>query len=265
MARVIGRKVLYYDRVTSTNDIARSLAEAGEPEGVVVFADKQTAGRGRKGKIWTVPPLSSIQFSVIVRPLIPASEASGLVQMSALSVCEALREFAESIGFPRPISVTLKWPNDVLLNGKKCAGILIETGIEGQALAFAIVGLGINVNFSMREYPDLAEFATTLADEFGHDVDRGALREALLNKLDAYYELFKSENSGRKAIFEAWRSRLATIGQSIRVSTGEGIEEGVALDVDVDGALILQRGEGTIRLYSGDTTVLKGREGRSLS
>jgi BirA family transcriptional regulator, biotin operon repressor / biotin---[acetyl-CoA-carboxylase] ligase len=264
MTRVIGNRILRYNRVTSTNDIARSLALEGEAEGLVISAEEQTAGRGRMGRSWLVPAGSSLQISILLRPSAPPASVIHITQMAALAVAEALREAAASIGANQPPSVSLKWPNDVLLNGKKCAGILVETGVENEQLEYVILGLGINVNYSMDQYPALVNSATTLAEELGHPVDRGALLETLVNKLDAYYTRLCSGKAGEEAIFQEWRSLLATLGQRVRIGTPTGIEEGFALDVEADGALVLRRKEDLITLYSGDVTVLKGPDQRSL-
>jgi BirA family transcriptional regulator, biotin operon repressor / biotin---[acetyl-CoA-carboxylase] ligase len=264
MSHIIGQKILHYERVTSTNDLARQRAEEGEPEGLVISAEEQTAGRGRMGRSWLAPPRTCIQLSILLRPPLPAFEAPVIMQLAALAVTSALRELVESSGPPPLPAVNLKWPNDVLLNSKKCAGILVETGVEGEMLTFAILGIGINVNHSMRDYPEFAAFATTLADELGRAVDRDGLQKALLTKLDDYYSRLLEGKAGHLAIFEQWRSQLETIGHTVRVGTSSGIEEGIAIDVDVDGALLLRRREDLIRIYSDEVTVLKGPAQRSL-
>ena len=264
MPRIIGRLILHYDEVTSTSDLARQLALEGELEGLVITAEHQTSGRGRMGRNWLAPPRTSVLLSVLLRPPLPADAASSVVQMAALATASVLRETVASTAPPPLPDIALKWPNDVLLKGRKCAGILVETSIEGERLDFAILGLGINANFSMIEYPELLPFATTLADELGHAVDRPELEQALLTKLDYYYARLRAGKAEQLAIFEEWRSQLGTLGQEVRIGTPSGIEEGVAVDVDTDGALLLRRGEDLIRLYSGEVTVLGGTEQRRL-
>ncbi len=247
--RIIGREILRYEEVGSTNDLARAQGEAGTPEGLVIMAEEQTAGRGRLGRRWLAPKGSSLQFSVLLRPKLPPSLAFRLTQMAALAVADAAQaEFG--------LSAALKWPNDVLLNNRKCAGILIETAFEGDRLAFAVLGIGLNVNFSMRNLPDLAPLATTLADELGYPVDRDALSQALLARLDDYYGRLSSG-----ADFHAeWKSRLTTLEQNVRVATPDGIETGTAEDVAPDGALILRTAGRLIRLYAGDVTIVKDNQ-----
>jgi BirA family biotin operon repressor/biotin-[acetyl-CoA-carboxylase] ligase len=263
MTRIIGRRIVRFDCVTSTNDLAREWAEQGEPEGLVITAEEQSAGRGRLGRSWIVPPHSSLQLSVVLRPPLHPSQATSTMQMAALAVASTLRELVgAAISAPLP-TVTLKWPNDVLLNEKKCAGILVETGVEGDTLAFAILGIGINVNFSMHEYPVLAPFSTTVADELGHTVDKEALEHGLLARLDASYARMCQGAQGRLAIFNEWRDDLNTLGRAVRVAVPTGIEQGIAVDVCADGALLLRRDKDLIRLYSGDVTVLKEPNERS--
>ncbi len=250
---MIGRKIIHYNQVTSTNDIIREWAELGEADGLVVTAEEQTQGRGRLGRKWVVPSGTSVQLSALLRPPLAPLDAHRLTQMAALALTATLRELVRAKGGSPPAAVALKWPNDVLLNGKKCAGILAETGIAAEWLAFAILGIGLNVNYSMRDYTELAPFATTLADELGHPVNRDALEEALLAELDAYYARLCAGDD----FLTEWRGQLTTLGRAVRVATSSGIEEGIAQDVDTDGALLLRQGERVLRLYAGDVTLLK--------
>lgn len=245
--RIIGRHILRCDRVTSTNDRAREFAAESEPEGLVITAEEQTAGRGRMGRQWHAPPRTSIQLSLLLRPPLAPHQAPRLTAIAALALTAALRaEWG--------LTPTLKWHNDVLLHDKKCAGILVETAITGDALSYAIVGIGVNVNFSMpAAYPDLAPFATTLADELGHAVDRAALERALLERLDAYYARLRAGED----FLDEYRAHLSTLGRAVRAETPWGIEEGIAEDVDLDGALCLRCNGKTIKLIAGDVTLLK--------
>ena len=172
--------------------------------------------------------------------------------MAALAVMATVREFVGASS-ALPQRVELKWMNDVLLNGKKCAGILVETSIVAERLQYAIVGIGINVNFSMSGLPELAPVATTLSDALGHALDRAALEAHLLAQLEAYYARLRAGESFR----QEYRAHLSTIGQHVRGQTPWGVEEGIATDVDEDGALLLRRRGGTIALHSGEVTILK--------
>ncbi len=244
--QTIGREVERYEQVVSTNDRVRERAEQGAAEGLVIVAEEQTAGRGRMGRRWLAPKGSSLQFSILLEPPLAPWEAFRLTQIAALAISSTLRrEFG--------LSPALKWPNDVLLNEKKCAGILIETALEGDALAFAILGIGLNVNYSMCDYPDLAAFATTIQDELGHPADRDELEAALLSKLDEYYGRLRAGED----FYTEWREQVSTLGRPIRVSTPQGILTGIAEDVARDGALLLRCNGRLIPLYAGDVTVLR--------
>lgn len=256
-ARIIGRKIVRYDQVQSTNDLLREWAERGEPEGLVVTAEEQLAGRGRMGRKWIVPRGTSLQLSILLRPPLAPLYAQRITQMAALAVARTLEH---ELGL-QPI---LKWPNDVLLaeqngsvkaagTGRKCAGILTETSVRGDRLEYAILGIGLNGNYTMHMYPELAPLATTLQDAVGHAIDRAALENALLAALDSYYARLRSGDD----LLQEYRSRLNMLGQVVRVATPGGVLEGIAQDVAADGALILNDGTTLGKLYAGDVTVLK--------
>lgn len=243
---IIGRKILRFAQVESTNTLLREYAEQDEPEGLVIFAGEQTAGRGRLGRKWIVPPDTSLQFSVLLRPPLAPSQATRLTPMAALALVRTLETEYH-------LAPTLKWPNDVLLRGKKVSGILTESGIQGDSLAYVILGIGLNVNYSMRSFPDLAPYATTLQDELGRSVELTPLEHTLLHQLDSYYARIRRGES----LLDEYRTRLTILGQSIRVSDGSTIIEGIAQDVIEDGALLLRQGSSLRTLYAGDVTVLK--------
>lgn len=243
---VIARKIIRYAVVESTNDLARVLAEAGEPEGIVVLAEEQRAGRGRMGRRWVVPRGTSIQGSILLRPNLPLAQAGRITQLAGLAVAEALRE---ELG----LGAALKWPNDVMLNGKKVAGILTETTLRGEALDYVILGIGLNVNYSMRDYPELAPFATTLADQVGHLLDRAPLERALFRHLEAYYARLGSGED----FLDEYRRALQMLGTRVRAAMPGGILEGIARDVDAEGALLLEHENTIVRLLAGDVTLLK--------
>ncbi|MGB8648278.1 MAG: biotin--[acetyl-CoA-carboxylase] ligase [Anaerolineae bacterium] len=243
---IIGREILRYEQVSSTNDLVRQWGHDGAPEGLVVMAEEQTAGRGRMGRQWIAPKGSSLQFSILLHPPLAPLEAYRLTSVTAIAIAATLRDELR-------LSPTLKWPNDVLLNEKKCAGILIETVVEGNMLALAILGIGLNVNYAMRDYPDLTPFATTLADELGHPIDRAALEGALLSHLDDYYQRLCAGED----FYAEWRAQLSTLGRRVRVATPDGIEDGIAEDVARDGALLLRCDDRLVRFYAGDVTIVK--------
>ncbi len=243
--RVLGRRVVYYERIGSTNDAARQLADAGEPEGTLVITDEQSAGRGRLGRSWVAPARSSLLMSLILRPDLTPAQAARVTIAIALGACDALR--AET-GLPAQI----KWPNDLLVRGKKCAGILAESGIVGEKLEYVIVGVGINVNFAAATVEGIPRDATTIADELGQPFPRAQLARAILRATEAYYLRLRAGADLR----DEYKNRLATLGQPVRAQTAQGIAEGIAVDADENGALLLRRADGSIeRLLAGDVTL----------
>jgi BirA family biotin operon repressor/biotin-[acetyl-CoA-carboxylase] ligase len=241
---VLARRVVYYESVGSTNDVAKQLADAGEPEGTLVIADEQSAGRGRFGRAWIAPARSSILMSLVLRPPLQPQQSLRVTMAVALGVYDTIR--AET-----GLDARTKWHNDILLRGKKCAGILAEAQIVGDALEYAVVGVGVNVNFAAASVAGIPGDATTLSDELGKPLPRAPLVQSLLKCIEQYYlRLCAGEN-----LRAEWAARLATLHQRVRAQTPWGIEEGIAEDVDDDGTLLLRRVDGSLaRLISGDVT-----------
>ncbi|HEX8995962.1 MAG TPA: biotin--[acetyl-CoA-carboxylase] ligase [Ktedonobacterales bacterium] len=234
----LGHPLVYLAEVGSTNTHAGELARAGGAEGTLVTTDHQTAGRGRVGRTWKALPGQQLAMSLILRPAFPAHF---LVMASALAVAEAI----EAVTGARP---DIKWPNDVLLGDLKVCGILIETS-EG----VATLGMGLNVNGSLADDPELAARATTLADALGQPVSREMLAAEILRRLDARYDdLTQGGAAARRTLRAEWRDRLITLGGRATIRQREQTLEGVAEDVDDDGALLLRLDDGRL------TTVLWG-------
>ncbi|MCI0475206.1 MAG: biotin--[acetyl-CoA-carboxylase] ligase [Anaerolineales bacterium] len=243
--RVLGRCVVYYERIGSTNDAARQLAEAGEPEGALVVADEQSAGRGRLGRSWVAPARSSLLMSLILRPDLPPRHAPRVTMAIALGACDAI---CTETGLPAQI----KWPNDLQIRGKKFSGILAESGIVGEKLEYVIVGIGVNVNFDTAAIAGIPPDATSLATELGRVLPRAPLAQAIIRSIEAYYLRLRAGQS----LCDEYKNRLATLGQSIRAQTAQGIVAGRAVDVDEDGALIVQRADDSlVQLQAGDVTL----------
>lgn len=243
--KLIGRRVLVYPRLGSTNDEAKRLAEAGEPEGTLVIADEQTAGRGRLQRTWWAPPGTALLMSLIFRPNLAPYQAQRLTMFCSLAICDAI---TRTTG----LEPAVKWPNDVLLCGRKVCGILTELGIEGPRLAYAVVGMGINVNVDFGEAGDLAHTATSLAQELGHEVSRLELLRAILVGIDERYARLRAGENPHAE----WAARLATLGQRVVVTTPTEQWRGVAVGVDDDGALFLRDENGLLRrILAGDVTL----------
>ena len=234
--RIIGRRVLCYPSLPSTMETARKEAARGAPEGTVIIADEQTAGHGRLGRTW-LSPEGSVSLSVVLYPDIAGLPY--LIMIASLAV-------ARSIEALTGLEALLKWPNDVLVNGRKVAGILIESSMGGKAVDYAVMGIGINIKVDISAFPEIAATATSLSVELGSSVSRLGVVRRLLVELDGLY------TAPRQAVYEEWRSRLDTLGRQVCVVSGGDVQCGRAENVAVNGSLLLRRDDGSL------TTVLAG-------
>jgi len=240
--RFIGRRLEYRVVLGSTQDVARELARAGAPEGTVVLTGRQTAGRGRLGRSF-ISPRGGLYLTVVLRPALDHLRPLPIV--AALAVARGLEREAG-------LKTALKWPNDVLVGGRKICGILLESELTGQTANYVLMGIGVNVNADVAAYPEIAAVATSAAAEAARRVSREALAAAILNELEA---LYLAVQAGRP-VQEEWRGRLETLGRQVRVTCGETVEEGLAEDVDGDGSLILLRPDGSrVTIVAGDVTL----------
>jgi BirA family biotin operon repressor/biotin-[acetyl-CoA-carboxylase] ligase len=244
--RLLGRTAIHYlTQVDSTNEVARRLAEAGSPEGTLVIAEEQTAGRGRLGRRWLAPAGSSLLFSLLLRPNLLAGQAMYVTMLAGLGA-------AEGIEVATGLRVRLKWPNDILVSGRKVGGVLVEAGLSGNQLDYAIAGIGINVNFRPVDVPGIPPAAGSLAEALGRPVARLPLLVAILATLDARYLALQAGQSPRAD----WAARLDNLGQTVDVFTPDGVVSGLAEAVDDDGALLLRRPDGSqLRILAGDVTL----------
>lgn len=240
--RFVGQRVVYYARVASTMDLARQEARGGAAEGTVIVAGEQTGGKGRRDRVWLSPP-GSVSLSLVLRPAV--AELPRLVMAAALAVVDAIEAVTG-------LQSRIKWPNDVLINRKKVAGILVESGLGQASVDYAIVGIGINVNLRLADYPEIAPLATSLSDELGRTVSRLALLRKLLEEMERLYLALPSGES----VFERWRERLVTLGKRVTVSWGETSIDGVAESVAPDGSLQLRHQDGGLsQVVAGDVSL----------
>jgi BirA family biotin operon repressor/biotin-[acetyl-CoA-carboxylase] ligase len=247
--RVVGRRILVYPEVASTNTLALELGDRGEPEGTIVVAETQTAGRGRSGRPWASAPHLGLWTSVLLRPPIRAGEASLLSQLAAVSLAEAVAEVDPAVA-PR-----IKWPNDLLLGERKVAGILVEVKAEGERVNYAVVGIGVNCNHTLADFPaSLQASATSLALAVGRPVSRLQVAQALYRHLDAWYLGFIE--GSREPILGRVGALCGTVGRWVRVETGQEHYEAFAEAINRDGSLRVRLAGGETRdLVSGEVSI----------
>jgi BirA family transcriptional regulator, biotin operon repressor / biotin---[acetyl-CoA-carboxylase] ligase len=237
-------RLVLYDTVDSTNDEAKRLARAGAEEGTLVWGAKQTAGRGRRGHTWISPP-GNLYASLILRPRCPIDQAAQLGFVTALAIGDTLASICEE----RRDAVSYKWPNDVLLDGRKISGILLESelGSEGEAPLFVVVGTGLNLISSPRdtEFP-----ATSIAEEGFRAVSPGAALEEFARHFEAWEERWREE--GFAPVRAVWRKHAAALGEQIRVRLDAASLQGWFLDIDQHGTLLLECAGQVRRISAGE-------------
>ena len=258
----IGDRLLYLSTVESTNTLAMQLAYERPEEGLVVLTDSQTAGKGRRGRRWVDVPGCNVLMSILFRPLFPPHI---LVMITSLAVVDAIADICQ-------VAAAIKWPNDVLIEDRKVAGILIETSHDSSGRMVAVTGIGVNVNGSIEELAKhssiqvpLTAIATTLESACGHKVSREVFIARLLQYIEKSYfalqqEIAELSDVGTvnmepftRLIRERWRSQLATLGRTIVVQQGNSVISGIAEDVDESGELLLRRHSGElVRITWGD-------------
>lgn len=237
----IGQEIVYKETISSTMDEAVRLGIAGAAAGTVVCAETQTKGRGRLGREWISPPGKGIYASLILRPQVPLSEVAQLTLVSAVAVCEALRNTAE-------IDALIKWPNDILINGKKAAGILTELNAEMDRVRFVVVGFGINVNTLAAQLPPEG---TSLKIEAKKDLSRVLVLQDVLRSFEKWMNIFEGE--GFSPVRSRWKELSATLGKKVKFVEPRGEVVGTAFDLAPDGSLLLKKDNGEIvKKNSGD-------------
>ena len=247
--KTIGQTIHAYHSVKSTNDIAAQLAASGTPEGTIVTAEIQTKGRGRLSRTWHSPPHAGIYVSIILRPTFPAEQAPGMSIMTALALADTIENYC-------PDRTRIKWPNDVLISGRKVAGILTELTAEGRRIEYVIIGVGVNVNHRADDFPpELSSIATSVRRASRRKQSRVELLKQFLVRLEKEYTRYQKRGLSTSRTRMRWYSSL--IGNRVKLAHGRRIIEGVALDIGADGSLILETQQGTISVSSGEVTVVK--------
>jgi len=248
--QLIGNAIRVLPQTTSTNDEASRAALEGHPEGLVIFAESQSAGRGRMGRRWSSPAGRGLWFSVLLRPSLAPSECT---QLTAASANALVRAIQSTTG----ITPEIKWPNDLLIKGKKIAGILTEMSAELEHVRSVILGIGIDATQTASEFPaDLRNIATSLKLATGKTVSRADLAEAVLRELDREYARILAGQFD--AVAEEWGSRCSTLGKQVTIDMGARRVRGCAEALDENGALLLRTEHGRIeRIIGGEVTLTK--------
>jgi BirA family biotin operon repressor/biotin-[acetyl-CoA-carboxylase] ligase len=241
----VGQSIVYHSSLSSTNELLKGLAAQGTPEGMLVIADEQTAGRGRLDRKWLSLPGTGLLMSLLFRPNLPPHQAQRLTMICALAIAEAIEGLT---GLP----AGLKWPNDIFIKGKKAGGILTEAGTMGGRLDYIVMGMGLNVNLSISAMPELRGIATSLSQELGRAVSRLELLWRILEGIETRY---KSLMKGSLP-HDEWAARLINLSCQVQVTTPQGVLVGWAEGVDADGALILRMSDGQRKpILVGDVTL----------
>jgi BirA family biotin operon repressor/biotin-[acetyl-CoA-carboxylase] ligase len=248
--KVVGRDIRVFEETTSTNDVIEKLARDGVKEGAVVFAESQTKGRGRLGRKWMSPTRKGLWFSVLLRPELGPQETTQLTVASATALRRAIKNVTG-------LAAEIKWPNDLLIGGKKVVGILTEMGAEVDRVRHVILGIGVDVNQDAAEFPpELRKIATSLKAEAGGEIPRAELAVEIMRELDADYARICGGKFAQLA--DEWETGCLTIGRNVSVQMGSRLVRGCAEALDDDGALLVRSEHGHLeRVIGGDVTLEK--------
>lgn len=239
---IIGKEILHFDSIDSTNDYAKKIAYE-VAEGTIVISEEQHSGRGRMGRGWSSPKGDGIWMSIILKPMIPPTEAAKLTQVAAAAVCKAIRQTTE-------LSALIKWPNDIVVGNKKVCGILTEMAGELNEVNYIIVGIGINVNTD--SFPkELSEKATSLFIQKGERIDRNCLAASIIKEFTILYKSYIHEKSFSKTL-DVCRAFSALIGKEVYLVKGEERERVTPIDITDDGLLMVRKSNGEV------TTIISG-------
>jgi BirA family biotin operon repressor/biotin-[acetyl-CoA-carboxylase] ligase len=234
-----GRALQLYDTVESTQNLAREAAEAGAPEGALFLAEQQVSGRGRMGRGWISPRGKGIWMSMVLRPAVPIHFAPQLTLLTAVALCRSLKRVTS-------LPIGIKWPNDLLIEGKKISGILLESAAEDERLRYVIAGIGISVNLEQSDYPaELLEKAVSLQMAAGQRWDRSELIAAFLQDWEQLYRLYEEEGFG--PIIVLWEALAVSLGKPVRLATPQGELQGIPVGLAESGAIRIKLEDGTIQ------------------
>lgn len=244
----IGSEIHVFDEIDSTNNEAKKMAIDGCADGTILIADVQTGGRGRlANRSFVSPKGKGLLFTIVLRPKIAPTEASKCTLLAALAVVRAIRRVTG-------IDCGIKWPNDILVQGKKLVGILTEMNADMAGVNYIAMGIGININIPQSDFPEeLQTIATSVEAELGEAIDRFTLLGAVCEELERYYEQMLTE--GFAPILAAWKQYSVTLGQLVRVIAPDETYEGRAIDLDEDGSLLVETQDGIRTVLAGDVSI----------
>lgn len=244
---IIGKEIRYIPQTDSTNNEGKKIAGEGCREGTIILAEEQLGGRGRLARGWFSPAGKGIWLSVVLRPPFSPYDAPKCTLLAAVAVNQAIYRVTG-------VECKIKWPNDILYQGKKLVGILTEMSAEVDAINYVVIGMGINVNIEPEEFPEeLREIATSLSQAAKKPVSRLELLAAVLEELETLYNEVKEK--GFPGILAKWRTLSGTLGSPVRVLGSTRQFDGIAVDIDEDGALLVKTDEGTERVLAGDVSI----------
>lgn len=243
----MGGRVEYWEETDSTNTQARKMAEAGAEAGTLVVAERQLSGKGRRGRSWASPSGSGIWMSLILRPQIEPSSASCLTLVAALAVAAGIEDACG-------VRAKIKWPNDLVISGRKICGILTEMSTEGTSIKYVVVGIGINVNTA--GFPEeICKTATSLYLETGQVMDRSPMVACIMKRMEEYYDRFL-ETTDLSGLKEEYERKLANLGRQVTVLDPRGEYRGRCLGINSEGELLVEREDGTVSpVLSGEVSV----------
>lgn len=248
----VGRRFIYRPTTESTLDDARRMLERWDVRhGAVLLAESQTAARGRAGRSWVSPPDVNLHFTLLLR--MGGRDMRLLSYVTPLAIAEATEDLASKHG--AELRVDLKWPNDAQIDGRKVAGVLIETAESQEGEPVALVGVGINVNMDVEAYPEIADIATSVKQALGFELSRELLLAAFCDHVERLYE---EAASGSRRPFEAWKARLITLGREVNATGGGRTLRGTAVDVTDDGALVIETPDGERHTVEAGDVTLRG-------
>ena len=239
----VGKQLVFRETTDSTQNLAISLAGKPGSHGAVVIAEQQKSGRGRQKRKW-LSPKGGVWLSLVLKPTIPTARITLLPFVAALAACDAIKAAG--------LDARLKWPNDVMISGKKVAGILLDISAEADQVNYAVIGIGINANVDSAAVSARLDGikVTSISDELGHSVSRLDLTKSLLENLEQYY--LEMDQRGPDAIIQKWKKNSDMLGHKIAVTQNGKTIQGVAADINGDGSLLLRTDHGDISLVSGD-------------